>query len=259
MLTAQVPKFPPCLLRKPSENAAARVFCFPYSGVGASMFSRWPHWIDDIEVCPVQLPMRENRIREPHFRTFQQLAADLAPSLGPYLDRPFVFFGHCAGALPAFETARRLAVLGAPVPRRLVVSAQVAPHHCPHDRFLDLSDEQLAGELGELVIARGGHPHPALIEVTLHVLRQDLAANRVYRLDRPLPLEAGITVLHWRDDREVTLAELQGWRSYSADVRFAVLDGGHYEFLSGPHALIDELTGAVGSQAGGENEYEDHR
>jgi surfactin synthase thioesterase subunit len=247
MLTAPESKFPRCLLRKPSADAAARVFCFPYSGVGASMFSRWPHWIADIEVCPVQLPMRENRMREPHFRTFQELAADLAPSLCPYLDRPFIFFGHCAGALPAFETARRLAALGEPGPRRLVVSAQVAPHDCPHDRFLDLSDEQLASELGELVTAKGGHPHPALIELTLHVLRHDLAANRAYRLDRPLPLQAGITVVHWKDDPEVTLAELQGWRSYSDDVRFAVLDGSHYEFLSAPDALVDELIGAAGS------------
>lgn len=211
------------------------------------MFNQWPRWIEGVEICPVQLPARENRIREPHFGTFQALAAELAASLVPYLDRPFVFFGHCAGALPAFETARRLAELEAPAPRRLVVSAQVAPHDCPHDRFLELTDAELADELAQLMIARGGQPHPTLIELTLAVLHQDLAANKVYHLDRPAPLTVGITTLHWRQDTEVTLAELQGWRHYSTDVRFAVLDGGHYGFLSAPSALMSELADAAGS------------
>ncbi|MFD6156635.1 thioesterase II family protein [Nocardia sp. NPDC060256] len=247
MLTAQGAQSARYLLRKPSEDARARIFCFPYSGVGASMFNQWPRWIDEVEICPVQLPARENRIREPHFGTFQALAAELAPALAPHLDRPFAFFGHCAGALPAFETVRRLADLGAPAPRRLVMSAQVAPHDCPHDRFLELSDAELTDELARLTIARGGRPHPTLIELTLAVLRQDLAANRAYHLDRPTSLAVGITVLHWRQDTEVTPAELAGWRHYSPDVRFVALDGGHYGFLSAPPPLMSELARAAGS------------
>lgn len=240
-------RFARCLLRNPSPDAAARVFCFPYSGVGASMFSRWPRWQDRVEVCPVQLPARENRIREPHFGTFPELATELADQLAPHLDRPFVFFGHCAGALPAYETARRLAELGAPTPTRLVVSAQVAPHDCPHDRFLDLGDDELAGELAAQIVARGGQPHPTLIEITLGVLHQDLAANKVYHLDRPVVLPSGVTVAHWRADSEVAPAQLRGWLRYSADVRFAAFDGGHYEFLSAPPPLLAELAAATGA------------
>ncbi|WP_329314360.1 thioesterase II family protein [Streptomyces sp. NBC_01262] len=235
------PQFPRWLLRKPSQDATARVFCFPYSGVGASMFNQWPQWIGTAEVCPLQLPARENRVREKHYGTYEALAESLIEPLLPYLDRPFVFFGHCAGSLPAFETALRLADLGLPAPRQLVVSAQVAPHHCPHDRFLDMDEEELGEELSYLVRKRGGTPHPLLIELTLDVLRQDLNANRVYRRDRPAHLPTGITVLHWADDTEVTPAQIQGWRDYSEDVSFPVLDGGHYEFLSAPHPLLELL------------------
>jgi surfactin synthase thioesterase subunit len=230
------------LLRIPARESAGRVFCFPYSGVGASMFNRWPRWIGRFEVCPVQLPGRENRIRDAHPKTHQELAESITDQLLPLLDRPFALFGHCAGALPAFEVARRLTGGDLPRPRRLVVSAQVAPHHCPHDRFLDCTDDELVDELRRLTVQRGGQPHPALLALSLEVLRKDLDANRVYRLAEPVPIPMDITVLHWSADPEVTLPELEGWSQYAPDVRFTVLDGGHYEFLTAPDALLDLLS-----------------
>lgn len=234
--------FPRWLLRRPAEDATARVFCFPYSGVGASMFNQWPRSLAGVEICPLQLPARENRIREPHFGTYQQLAAELVEPLQPYLDRPFVFFGHCAGALPAYETARLLAEAGLPTPQRLVVSAQAPPHHCPHDRFLGLDDEQLSAELAAMVVTRGGQPHPLLIELTLSVLRQDLDATRLYTAGRTV-LPSGITVLNWSDDPEVDLSLLRDWTGYSSDVQFRELSGGHYEFLTAPPELLELITG----------------
>ncbi|MGH3758756.1 thioesterase II family protein [Actinophytocola sp.] len=227
----------PWLLRLVSEEAKGRVFCFPYSGVGGSMYNRWPRWIGQIEVCPLQLPARENRIREPHFGTYEELAGCLADSLTPVLDRPFVLFGHCAGALPAFEVARRLAELDLPT-ARLVVSAQVAPHDCPHDRLLGYTDGELLDELAKLVVTLGGEPQPALLELALRVLRQDLGASRRYGLVEPAPIGMGITVLHWSHDPEVTEEELAGWRHYGSDVRFDVLPGGHFDFLSAPSDLL---------------------
>ncbi|MFF8279548.1 thioesterase II family protein [Streptomyces lateritius] len=234
-------KFPRSLLRKPSEDAAARVFCFPYSGVGASMFNQWPRWIGEVEVCPVQLPGRENRFREGHYGTYQELAADLADELTPYLDRPAVFFGHCAGSLPAFETALRLAELGGPAPREVVVSAQVAPHHCPNDRFLHMTDEELSAELSELIVSRGGEAHPMLLELTLMVLHKDLDANRVYHRADPVRLPSGITALNWSQDPEIEPAELKGWREHAEEVAFTELPGAHYAFLNAPAELLELL------------------
>lgn len=229
------------LLRRPAQEAKARVFCFPYSGVGASMFNRWPRWLDgDVEVCPVQFPARENRVREPHFGTYQALSEDIAEALAPHLDRPYTFFGHCAGALPAYETALRLAESGHPEPARLVVSAQAPPHHCPHDRFLDLDDAQLGAELGAIAVARGGEAHPQLIELTLSVLHQDLEANRVYTRART-PLPGPVSIVNWSADPEVDLALLDDWRGYSGDVRFHELPGEHYTFLTAPPELLTLL------------------
>ncbi|WP_410612839.1 thioesterase II family protein [Amycolatopsis sp. lyj-109] len=236
-------KFPRWLLRKPDDDAEARVFCLPYSGVGASMFNRWPRWLGGagrVEVCPVQLPGRENRLREPHFGTYERLADAIVAGLHGYFDRPFVLFGHCAAALPAFETAVRLTERGLRTPSALVVSAQAPPHHCPHDRFLDLGDDELTAELGAIAVARGGTAHPDLMDLTLRVLHLDLSATRRYH--RPVtPVPFPVTVVHWADDAEVDLTLLGDWRAYSEDTRPVRLPGGHYEFLSAPPGLLDLL------------------
>jgi surfactin synthase thioesterase subunit len=230
------------LLRVTDPDAHGRVFCLPYSGVGASMFNRWPRWLrEGIEICPVQLPARENRIREPAFATYHELADQLVEALTPYFDRPFVLFGHCAGALSAYELARRLTGEASRLLRRLVVSAQVAPHDCPHDRLLELDDEGLRRELIALTVARGGEPDPLMLDLALRVLKTDLEASRRYGPEAPRLLEGSISVVHWNDDPEVSADELAGWSQYAREVSRCALPGEHYTFLTAPHALLDVL------------------
>lgn len=229
------------LLRRPSSDSGARLFCFPYSGVGASVFARWPRRIDGAEVCLVQPPGRENRLREEHFGTYGEFADSFVDAVGSALDRPFALFGHCAGALPVFEVARVLAARGLGMPDRLFVSAQVAPHDCPFDRFLELDDAELTAELTELIESLGGIPNPAQLELTLSVLHEDLKATCAYGLPSPVTLPTAITVLNWTGDDELSAGQLAGWRDYSADVRFADLPGGHYDFLSAPDSLLKTI------------------
>ncbi|MFD0332529.1 thioesterase II family protein [Streptomyces erythrogriseus] len=73
----------PWFVRPPSPEATARLFCFPFSGSGASAFSAWPAALDDVEVCPVQFPGRENRLAHPHYGTYDNLAAGLTEALSP--------------------------------------------------------------------------------------------------------------------------------------------------------------------------------
>jgi len=53
---------------KPNPQASLRLFCFPYAGAGASIFRTWHSFMTpEIEVCSLQLPGRETRIKEPLF------------------------------------------------------------------------------------------------------------------------------------------------------------------------------------------------
>lgn len=233
----------PWFVRPQSTDHPARIFCFPFAGSGASAFSAWPAVIDQVEICPVQAPGRENRLGHPHYGTFENLAAELAESMEPLLDRPFAFFGHCAGALPAYETALRLAELGLPGPDCLLVSGQPAPHDAARDPMLAMTESQLRAEVRSFIRSRGIEPRPDMIDMGLSVLLGDHAAARAYRRREPVTLRCPIVVLHWRDDHDVSLDDLQGWRQYSDSVDIRVVDGGRYDFMDAPEELRKLLTG----------------
>ena len=94
---------------KPRAQARLRLFCFPYAGGGTSIFRTW---LDDlppsIQICSVQLPGRESRLREPCFTRLEPLVQALVQAFPPYLDMPYAFFGHSLGALIGFELAREI-------------------------------------------------------------------------------------------------------------------------------------------------------
>ncbi|MFF4911023.1 thioesterase II family protein [Streptomyces sp. NPDC001260] len=232
----------PWFVRPPSTDHPARLFCFPFSGSGASAFSAWPAAIDDVEVCPVQFPGRENRLGHPHYGTYENLAAGLVEPLEPLLDRPFAFFAHCAGALPAYETMLRLAERGLPTPDCLFVSGQPAPHDAARDRMLAMTEDELRAEVESFIRGRGIEPRPDVVELGLMVLLRDHAAAGAYRRAEPVAVDCPIVVVHWREDSDVSLADLQGWRRYADSVEFRVVDGGHYDFMDAPDELQKLLT-----------------
>ncbi|MER6233224.1 MULTISPECIES: thioesterase II family protein [Streptomyces] len=228
----------PWFVRPPSADASARLFCFPFSGSGASAFGAWPATAGDTEICPVQFPGRENRLAHPHYASYENLAEQLVEALTPLLDTPFAFFGHCAGALPAYESVLRLAAAGLPVPRRLFVSGQPAPHEAARDRMLTLGEDELRAELVTFLRGRGIDPRPDMIDMGMFVLLRDHAAAGAYRRAEPARIDCPITVLHWSEDTDVSLADLQGWRRYADSVEFRVVEGGHYDFMDAPAQLL---------------------
>lgn len=229
------------LLRPPADDVRARVFCLPYSGVGASMYAGWPERIGPVGFCPVQPPGRENRLRDAHYGTFDTLAESLIADLGHLMDRPFAFFGHCSSALAGYVVNRRLGDLGRMTASRLFVSSQVSPDVGPYGRFLRMTDDELRAAIRTLVRAAGGEPHDAFVEIGLGVMKADISAHKRYPAIGPTESSTGITVIGWDRDTEIPPELMDGWRAYSDDVRFVTLTGTHHTFLTAPLALIAEI------------------
>src|SRR3974390_513497 len=81
--------------REARNSARLRLFCFPFAGGSASAYRGWSLGVPrDVEVCPIQLPGREDRFTEPAFRRIPQLVPVLVDALMPFFDLPFVFYGH---------------------------------------------------------------------------------------------------------------------------------------------------------------------
>jgi epothilone polyketide synthase C len=107
------------------EGARIKLLCFPFAGVGASVYRGWT-FDGPIEAHGVELPARGALREEALTMEMDDLVARLRQALLPELDGPFAFFGHCMGGLVAFELARALSRDGK-TPEHLFISACPPP------------------------------------------------------------------------------------------------------------------------------------
>jgi len=232
--------------RLPRPDPAIRLFCIPHAGAGASAFVAWrdgfPDWI---EVCPVQLPGRENRYGEPLPDDIRTLAAVLAEALKPLLDRPVALFGHSMGAMIAYELAAHWAAEGGPVPRHLFLSGCLPPHRM--ERLNPPAGEEDA-ELLDLLRSYNGMD-PALlgaeefVRFILPVFRQDLRLVDSFARhpDRP-PLSCPVTVCSGIADPIVDPELAAEWETYAGGgFQLRLFDGDHFYLRDGRDELIGHI------------------
>lgn len=225
------------LLQDPPAGDDPLLFVFPYAGAGASSLRRWPGRIGDLRVLPVQLPGREDRIREEPYQDFDTFARDALEALGPYLDRPYAVIGHCMGALLAHAFTVHAQELGMPLPQRLFVSASLVPYRGFYGLYHPwMSDRRIAQELQRVASALGDGELPAeLVELSAGVLRADVAMCLEY-LPPARPVKVPISAIGWAEDPDVGLDDLAEWREYG-DTREHVLPGEPMTFLAAPGGL----------------------
>ncbi len=199
-----------------------------------------------VELCALQLPGRESRLREPPFTRMAEAVHDVAEALQSYLDIPFALFGHSMGAVICFEFARLLRSQSGIAPVHLFISGRPAPQY-PHRRpFLSsLRDDQFVAEIRRRYNGIPGQvlKDPELMELLLPVLRADVEMLETYEY-RPGPsLGCPITAFGGREDTETPFEELTGWREQT-NTRFRadVLPGDHFFVRSAEAEVLDIIS-----------------
>ncbi|HEX5716206.1 MAG TPA: thioesterase II family protein [Thermoanaerobaculia bacterium] len=230
--------------REVNPRARVRMFCFPYAGGGASAYRGWGGPLpSDVEVCPVQLPGREGRLREAPFERPEPLVQEMADVLQPYMQGlPFVFFGHSMGAMLGFELARELRRRGQAMPLHLFVSGRRAPQVLEDDEPIHgLPEPEFIEKLREL----NGTPeevlqHSELMRLLIPVLRADFAVNETYVYREEEPLDLGISAFGGLGDKEVARDEVAAWKENTRGrFRLRMLPGDHF-FIHGNRDMVLE-------------------
>ncbi|MHC4617195.1 MAG: thioesterase II family protein [Planctomycetota bacterium] len=224
------------------QPAQLRLFCFPYAGGGVSIFRIWQSQLPtSVQLCPVQLPGREDRLREKPHNRLQTLVSDLADALEPYINGlPFAFFGHSMGALISFELSRELRQRSQNKPLCLYLSAHRAAHlpdrrppihHLPDDRFL-LELRRLEGTPKEVF------EEQELMTLLLPALRADFALCETYTFAPQPPLSSRIVAFGGLEDREVAVEELSAWQEQTENsFKLWMLPGNHFFINSSSRQL----------------------
>ena len=217
---------------EPRVAASVRLFCFPFAGGGASLYREWRRRSPPgLDLCPVQLPGREARIREAPLRRMGPLVEEVWRRLEPWANRPYALFGHSMGALIVLELAHHARRKGHPLPAHLIVSGARPPHLREGGLSLHkLPDREFVQALRDL----GGTPeavlaHPELMDLLLPALRADFEVSETYGGRDLDPLHCPITAFGGDMDPEVPPEMVEEWRLFSsAPFESVILPGGHF-------------------------------
>jgi medium-chain acyl-[acyl-carrier-protein] hydrolase len=226
-------------------GARLRLFCFPYAGGGASIFTRWAELLPPgVELVAVQLPGRETRLAEKPYSDLRQLVDRLAEALDPYLDLPFACFGHSNGALLAFELTRLLRARGRPLPLHLFVAGRTAPqlqltdppiHALPRDEFM-AALRRLGGTPEEVL------QHAEMMALVEPILRADFAQGETYLYRPEAPLPMPLSAYGGASDEQVPLWQIEAWGEHAGGAfRCVTFPGGHFFLHDDRARLLEEI------------------
>lgn len=233
----------------PRPQARLRLFCLPYGGGGTAAYFPWSRLLPpEVELCPIRLPGRENRLREAPYSQMEPLIAALAPSLTSLLDKPFTLFGHSMGAVVGFELLKRLEEQYGVKAVRFFASGRRAPHYPEQDPPMHhLPDSLLVAEVQKRY---SGIPQvvlqdPDLLRLFLPTLRADMKLVETYQFSGGR-LACPITALGGIQDSMVSEAGLKAWEDLTrAGFRLQRFPGGHFYLQTQTQALLqlmlDEL------------------
>lgn len=226
---------------KPVPSADLRLFCFHYAGGSATVFHKWAESMPpSVELCAIQLPGRGARIGEPLLSTVDAVINPLASAMSPYLDKPFMFFGHSMGALLSYELTHRLREMYGLQPEHLFVSGRRAPQLPQHTAYHAMTDAEFMEHLYQL----NGTPkaileNAELMQLTLPMLRADFQICETHCYQSRAPLSCALSAFGGLQDPDVAYAHLTDWQSQTTgQFNVHMFPGDHFFIQSTTHAVL---------------------
>lgn len=211
-----------------------RLFCFPYAGGSAVIYSKWKPLLDpSIELYPVELAGRGRRFKQPPYDSMQEAVRDVYVQIRDLIDpnKPYALFGHSMGSLIAYELYHYIRRFRHHLPVHMFFSGRKAPHIPKQGKIIYcLPDTEFKKEIFEL----GGTPREVfddeeLLNIFLPILRADYKIAETYcHLPPNSLIHCDISVLHGiRDD--VNVSEMNAWSEHTQkSCKLHLFDGGHF-------------------------------
>jgi surfactin synthase thioesterase subunit len=240
MTTSEQLTFKPWIKRYPGRASGGAIVVFPHAGGGAAAYRTLATSLSakGFETFVMQYPQRADRLAHPAPQTVEALATELFEAGAWDRVGPLRLFGHCMGAVVAFEFARVAERHGVDV-QQLWVSASQAPATVASSAKLPITDKALLADMVDL-----GGTDPRLladedfVELLIPALRADYQAFNRYACGTGVSIRADIHAIGGNRDHRIDRDMLGRWDVHTEGVfTLLMFDGGHF--------YINEHTDAV--------------
>ena len=155
----------------------------------------------------------------------------VANAIEPFLDLPFVFFGHSMGAMMSFDLAHAVRERFQLQPKHLFVSGSGGPH-LPRtsSNIHDLPEDKFIRRLKELNgTPREVFENPELMLMMMRTLRADFEIAETYPRFTGAPLDCPITAFGGQEDGLVPREDLEAWKVQTTSTFNSwILPGDHF-------------------------------
>ncbi len=207
------------------------VVVFPHAGGAAAAYRPLAKALsaNGVDTFVVQYPQRADRRDHPAHGSIEELALELFEAGDWASAAPPRLFGHCMGAVVAFEFARVAERHGVPV-RALWASAGQAPSTVAAYGPLPTGERGVLADMVDL-----GGTDPALledeefVELLLAAVQADYRALNAYSCRPNMRIAADIHAVGGAHDHRITPEMLTGWETHTSG-RFTLshFEGGHF-------------------------------
>ncbi|MGA5535626.1 thioesterase II family protein [Mycolicibacterium nivoides] len=237
----------PWVKRYSGSESTTATLVFPHAGGAALAYRGFGMALAAAgsDAYVMQYPQRGDRLSHPAALTVGDLAKDLFDAADWAGIGSIRLFGHCMGAVVAFEFARIAERNGVAIDA-LWVSASEAPSAVAAAPALPMAESEILAEMVDL----GGTDEALLadedfVELLLMAVRADYAAFNRYSCEADVTIAADIYALGGDRDHRISEDMLRRWESHTAGAfTCSMFDGGHFYLnaqLEDVAELVNEL------------------
>lgn len=237
----------PWVKRYSGSEGTTATLVFPHAGGAALAYRGFGMALAAAgsDAYVMQYPQRGDRLSHPAAATVGDLAKDLFDAADWAGIGSIRLFGHCMGAVVAFEFARIAERNGVAIDS-LWVSASEAPSAVAAAPALPMAESEIIAEMVDL----GGTDEALLadedfVELLLMAVRADYAAFNRYSCEADVTIASDIYALGGDRDHRISEDMLRRWESHTTGAfTCSIFDGGHFYLntqLEDVAELVNEL------------------
>ncbi|MFA0962297.1 SDR family NAD(P)-dependent oxidoreductase [Roseivirga sp. BDSF3-8] len=224
------------------REAKNRLICFHDAGGDSGMYEEWiPLLGHDTEILAVELPGRDGQPVAGEM-TMVELAEGITHELTPYLDRPYMLFGHSMGGALLYEVMRSISKAKLQAPVHVMVSSVPMPD--AYDRSIvdyRMPEAQLTGFYPQLRLENLGGDE-GLQQRLISTIRNDMKVLTTYEYRPQEAWAADLTAFGAEEDNLLTFDQVQKWKGMTRGTFCLVKRPGGHRYVVND---ADYLTGYI--------------